>query len=498
MDHFIRGIVEAVINAVRTSATFPFEILAGALADRNKVIDTASEIFREADEHSQGRLISDVLNVAPKLIPAELLESVLDVVGSVFEQVSPSGIVRITGRIAGAVKNAFIGYVQILPILKDAVFSNAITVATLELVWADGPALVRFLNDIAECAKAFVSNTSEDERPNSDDPRVKFNELDFRDRRNCHAAYCQLQRLVLSLVYIWERLREDPKTATAAHLMMKENTKLKTDDLSDAANTVEVAAESDKFQHETWMFINGIAGEYHWTRLGCQKLSSKFSRKVIGVVNRGDGILWDLIECSGERSSEMERTSSSQSDFVSRTQSSKEAQKQLSQQLEAALKTSAERIVIVAHSQGCLILRLALGELIGAASQQRDSDASVALFADLEKRLCVFTFGNPSVDWNLTAPVPDGVAKNLDAYVLRTEHFANQDDFVAKLGVLSTHRPVGDPLYGDVFLNEKPEWSGHLFGAQYSLDAGDYNDGKRSWLLACGDKSIKEVQSMAR
>ena len=62
------------------------------------------------------------------------------------------------------------------------------------------------------------------------------------------------------------------------------------------------------------------------------------------------------------------------------------------------------------------------------------------------------------------------------SYVLRTERFANTKDFVAKLSVLSGSQAASqDSGYpnGSVLTNSKHDGTGHLFGAQYSLDAGN-------------------------
>jgi hypothetical protein len=82
--------------------------------------------------------------------------------------------------------------------------------------------------------------------------------------------------------------------------------------------------------------------------------------------------------------------------------------------------------VIVAHSQGCLILRLALDDLIAARQPATDG---IDRTGPLKDKLCVFTFGNPSVDWERDT---SSEAQMLSDFVLRTEHFANEKDFVAK------------------------------------------------------------------
>ncbi len=127
--------------------------------------------------------------------------------------------------------------------------------------------------------------------------------------------------------------------------------------------------------------------------------------------------------------------------------------------------------VVVAHSQGCLLLRLVLEDLV--------SNGGEAMHNRMRTNLCVYTFGNPSIHWR----VENDPARELWSYSRRTEHFANKTDFVARLGVL---RPNGGAVanangYSNVFVNEN--WKGHLFGAQYSLDANDYTDGRNSLLL---------------
>ncbi|KAJ3454727.1 hypothetical protein MRS44_013327 [Fusarium solani] len=84
------------------------------------------------------------------------------------------------------------------------------------------------------------------------------------------------------------------------------------------------------------------------------------------------------------------------------------------------------KIVMMAHSQACLVLRLALQTLvtkIPKGSPQRRI---------IKERLRIFTFGNPSIDWK----VKNGTEHPLSKYVYTTENFANETDFVAMLGVV--------------------------------------------------------------
>lgn len=94
----------------------------------------------------------------------------------------------------------------------------------------------------------------------------------------------------------------------------------------------------------------------------CDKIRDNFNREVTGVYNRSDGILWNFIECCSERSAAEPNT------LIENTQSSKAGQKALEQEPRGALWPTAgkvpDKIVTIAHSQACLVLRLALQTLV--------------------------------------------------------------------------------------------------------------------------------------
>jgi len=60
----------------------------------------------------------------------------------------------------------------------------------------------------------------------------------------------------------------------------------------------------------------------HYLRLACKKLAAAFSRPITGIFNRGDGLLWDLIECAGEQTDRTAGLTRSQNRFCRRTTSS--------------------------------------------------------------------------------------------------------------------------------------------------------------------------------
>jgi hypothetical protein len=607
---FVRDPVGVMFGGVKHCVTVPFTFLVDALGDENSIINTATGIFKEADNNSRGRLIDEVLRRSPGLIkPETLLEAgqsficgtisehikirpitslthdvimcSVELAGSAVDLVQPDVLLKTVKNITRAILNAFVTTVGELPLIRDIIFSNDINAATLGLIWSNGAELASFFVDLAECTKCYVPNTSRDGAAVQNEKHGEDNELDFSKTMNRHAAICQLQRLAYSIIFILKgmtksvdiRTRDDSKPIgmTAATTLNSDAqsepiitvrleevleerpvarpTKQPVKDVGKKAgkpaavpsegeaNTPSVNKENgyeeeksdeaqtkqtdgipgdqqpkktQKVTNEKWLFVNGIAGEYHWTRLACKKLAKKYLRDLTGIFNRGDGILWDLVECAGERSARGEGTARSQKQLIKRTESSREAQAVLEEELKKALNGNDEHIVMIAHSQGCLLLRLALEKLIKDPNFRRK----------MMRWLCVFTFGNPSVDWKVDDGVEtrspilagdcgvfEGVAeegetggkcyRHLSAYTLRTEHFANSRDFVAKLGVLSESRPT-DSGYDCVFINKNNDWIGHFFGSQYSLSAEDYEpeSGQTSWLLACeGGNSMADVKS---
>ena len=304
-----------------------------------------------------------------------------------------------------------------------------------------------------------------------------------------HAVLCQLQRLAKSVI----SLLKSQNITFGGEGGFTMDTKLQSDAGKDVVTLDVVGREGQA--PESWLFVNGIAGEVHWQTLALKKLGDYFFNglakdksdnvdepptMIKGIFNRSDGILWDLLECAGERRPDKKAEGINQ-----RTQSSLTAQKVLTKELQVALGKGEEEIFMIAHSQGCLLLRLALEDLY-----DKDSEGGPIRKA-MKDRLLVFTFGNPSYDWDV------------HRYTKRTEHFANAGDFVARLGVLryreSRQRAPEtsqNPYHCDdcaankpdhqqqlIFINEGPKGKGHLFGAQYSFDKDDYEAGEDSLLL---------------
>ncbi|RKK63875.1 hypothetical protein BFJ69_g16832 [Fusarium oxysporum] len=303
----------------------------------------------------------------------------------------------------------------------------------------------------------------------------RYNELDLRQKENRHAIIYQVQRVSLTLTAILKMDTEHVLPSGLGELDM--NASLPSDFDNDGnppppTYVSRLVGGPASLPNEKWLFINGIANEFVWFQRSCDKIRDTFKREVMGIYNRSDGILWDFIECCGEHSAATARLNG----LIERTKSSTAAQKSLERELRDALwpidRRAPDKVVMIAHSQGCLLLRLALQTLVKenpSGSQRR---------RDMKERLRVFTFGNPSIDWRAIG----GTEQSLSGYVNVTEHFAHRVDFVAMLGVV-THRDDQDSGYDKDSVFYSKEGRGHLFGAHYSLGASDYHNGEKSKLL---------------
>ena len=357
-----------------------------------------------------------------------------------------------------------------IPVLRDGVLSNLANRETLELVWVQRETMTRFLLDIIECTKGFVRADGE-RLASVTELELKYNEMDIAKPMNLHAIISQTQRFIKSLIPI---LCGSSGNSTVGGIKM--DAKLDSDTTETTYPKGKLSADTSASEH--WLFVNGIAGEYTWLRDACKKLddSFKFGRETVGIFNRGDGVLWDLIECGGQR------TASGQGDLIEQTASSMQARASLREALEYRLMDGQSKpVVVVAHSQGCLVTRLVLEDLITG------NDRAI-LGPQMRRRLYVFTFGNPSIHWKVEgAPTHQA----LKSFCRRTEHFANRTDYVASLGVLrqpTAGNDTPDEGFSNVFVNEV--WKGHLFGAQYGLEAANYMGGQESWLLSSHGRAI--------
>ncbi|KAJ9413161.1 hypothetical protein FOXG_16743 [Fusarium oxysporum f. sp. lycopersici 4287] len=459
---------------------------AQALADPNEALEIVKEILRKAHDDSLRSLLSQVTRRIQEAVSETEANIILEAARTIFCKGAGNVVKNVVFKVMRCTLVAIgqTDFAQALQIWTE-IFTNDANRETLVFILERKSDLVLFLIGLVEPAKLYATALSMDGSPNGGNVHGRYNrynELDLTRAMNRHTLICQLQRLAKSLSHIF--------------LMGKQNRSLdqlpiNTTLRSDFGNNGTVilppalttrAPDNTPNHGEQWLFVNGICGEYFWFQLYCEKLRDTFNRDIRGVFNRSDGILWDLIECAGERD-----TNGRQNALIERTPSSMAAQRALSRELSAALQNVGSNgyIVMIAYSQGCLLLRLVLQDFVRNNMHRAAMDA----------RLRVFTFGNPSIDWIGTDAGGNRIP--LCERVNWTEHFANERDFVAQLGVLSTDQEdaLRDLGYihdrSSLFINRGQDWIGHLFGTQYSLRSEEYVDGNRSKLfLAAGNTAM--------
>lgn len=415
----------------------------------------------------------------------------LRVVGLVFAKATDTAVVetilQLVLRSLEALTQSLSGAAMIL----RGIFTNETNTASLDFILDNLSALFTFLYDLFKPANviprfpAAMGGTTASKSANNGVPGAgadvqnPYNELDLKYDANRKAVVYQVQRVALTFAQILLIGKKAAATGTLSELQI--NASLRSD--FDAAGRPPPATYTSSLPpgqqsavprpDEKWLFVNGIANEFVWFQRSCDKIRDTFRRDVRGVYNRSDGVLWDIVACCGEREAV---SSPSSNDLVQRTQTTVAARDELFKELAHALRgaagTQAGKVVMLAHSQGVLILRLALQRLVA------EHPKGTELRRAMRERLWVFTFGSPSVDWRV---VDGDVLRPLGEFTRATEHFAHQADFVAMLGV-ANHLDAGYEEDGAVFFSKGGR--GHLFGAHYPLGAESYEDGEQSRLLA--------------
>ena len=93
----------------------------------------------------------------------------------------------------------------------------------------------------------------------------------------------------------------------------------------------------DKHDDEYWIYLNGVSVGKTWLQSNIDRLSLTFGRRVHGVHNPTDGIIFDVIECLIQRN------------FAYSTPDIREAYVSIKA---ALLKEDIKKVVFILHSQG--------------------------------------------------------------------------------------------------------------------------------------------------
>ncbi|KAH7322858.1 hypothetical protein B0I35DRAFT_426607 [Stachybotrys elegans] len=126
-------------------------------------------------------------------------------------------------------------------------------------------------------------------------------------------------------------------------------------------------------QHEQWIFLNGVAAGQHWMKNNLNRLAITFGRPILGIHNRTDGIIFDVIECLVQRN------------FGYATNDVRVCYRLLKDVLYDPGKS---KVVFILHSQGGIEGGLVLDWLLQEMPQ------------DLLAKLEVYTFGNAANHFN--------------------------------------------------------------------------------------------------
>ena len=192
-----------------------------------------------------------------------------------------------------------------------------------------------------------------------------------------------------------------------------------------------IASESQPPRsEEAWFFVNGIAAEQDMLRLNGVYLSRLFRRPIELIYNPTHGPFADLLECLTGRTF----------DYVSAP-----ARYALERISDALDDEKTERVILMGHSQGGIVVSNVVEQLLGRFGNRRVQLAKLEIYtlASACDEMKVFRGQGPR-----------------GRHLPHVEHFANTGDWVARLGVLARRREVA----GKVYTYEK---DGHLLNAHY-------------------------------
>jgi hypothetical protein len=245
------------------------------------------------------------------------------------------------------------------------------------------------------------------------------------------------------------------------------------------------------FPDEHWFFINGVATNEALARLNAAFLAQLFHRPITVMQNATDSLLVDLVECGLGKGLTLDRETMTEP-----------AWRAASAILEALNAPATRRVVVIAHSQGTIIMANVL-RAIAETLQAQDllltrrhmagwhdyttalmggrKQADKALRDDLAHGLSVFAAGTPSAvlekldkleiyTFANCADTMKYVARRGGKAYPYLEHFANEFDIVARLGILSPNDRID--IDGPAFVQEGA-W-GHLLNEHHLFAIDDY------------------------
>ncbi|KAE9369930.1 hypothetical protein N431DRAFT_547227 [Stipitochalara longipes BDJ] len=126
-------------------------------------------------------------------------------------------------------------------------------------------------------------------------------------------------------------------------------------------------------EHEQWIFLNGVAVGKHWLQSNVDRLALTFGRPVLGVHNKTNGIIFDVLQCLIQRN------------FNYATQDIRDCYSIVKSTL---YDPNLSKVVFILHSQGGIEGGMIIDWLLQEVPQ------------DLLAKLEVYTFGNAANHFN--------------------------------------------------------------------------------------------------
>ncbi|KAK3319842.1 hypothetical protein B0T19DRAFT_361541 [Cercophora scortea] len=133
------------------------------------------------------------------------------------------------------------------------------------------------------------------------------------------------------------------------------------------------AEASPEHAHEQWVFINGVAAGEHWMQSNLNRLALTFKRPILGIHNKTNGIIFDVIECLIQRNLGVATTDVRVCYRIIK---------------EKLYNPQYTKVIFILHSQGAIEGSLILDWLLQELPQ------------DLLSKLEVYTFGNAANHFN--------------------------------------------------------------------------------------------------
>lgn len=167
----------------------------------------------------------------------------------------------------------------------------------------------------------------------------------------------------------------------------------------------------------TVFFLNGICTDKRVWEVNAKEIEEVFNFKVLPLHNTTNGVISDIMECVFGREFNLDDAETLH----------------LYQTLKKALETN-RKVIVLAHSQGGIIIAQLIQKLIEEEHQ-------------FLHKLELYTFASAASE----VPIAN----------YHAEHYANNYDYVSRIGVLSYRHD----FHGKVF--ERTDGAGHLFNIHY-------------------------------